>query len=336
MVLQQMVLYYLLEMWCVFVDVSQSLLLKSFDNAGAPLDDSTAVSSDTAPPSLPNCHPKASTVIDSDIPDNSVQNNEAHCEQQQKITLESSQLIASSATTTDKLRIEPEVANTMPSLENSAVLISQQQPIAVTKADEDSKLTIDSQSQSATLHGRAVSVICSTVETPKTEPVDHTNDVTNTINQSMPAEQDEVFNSRELPPVTEQQQPDNNDDVAAKPNSVSVIVSDFHIKEQVSHSDQPLSNDVEVGNEEKVSPNHELSPERKDVEGSEDPEPTVKADSEVVDLPKYSGPTPPHQLLTTVDHEPAENGSSTSTDSGVVTGSPKSDDICPTPPSGTM
>lgn len=46
-------------------------------------------------------------------------------------------------------------------------------------------------------------------------------------------------------------------------------------------------------------------------------------------LPKYNGPTP--QTLSTIDHEPAENGSSTSTDSGVVTGSPKSD-ICATPP----
>ncbi|XP_067935462.1 serine-rich adhesin for platelets-like isoform X2 [Watersipora subatra] len=44
---------------------------------------------------------------------------------------------------------------------------------------------------------------------------------------------------------------------------------------------------------------------------------------------KYDGPTPHH--LSTADHEPIENGSSTSTDSGVVAGSPKSD-ICATPP----
>ena len=46
---------------------------------------------------------------------------------------------------------------------------------------------------------------------------------------------------------------------------------------------------------------------------------------------KYDGPSR-HQL-TAVDHEPTENGSSTSTDSGVVAGSPKSD-ICATPPAG--
>lgn len=40
-----------------------------------------------------------------------------------------------------------------------------------------------------------------------------------------------------------------------------------------------------------------------------------------------------HHLHLLGDHEPAENGSSTSTDSGVNTGSPKSD-MCPTPPYG--
>lgn len=47
---------------------------------------------------------------------------------------------------------------------------------------------------------------------------------------------------------------------------------------------------------------------------------------------KYDGPSQQH-LTTVIDHEPAENGSSTSTDSGVVAGSPKSD-ISATPPAG--
>lgn len=56
-----------------------------------------------------------------------------------------------------------------------------------------------------------------------------------------------------------------------------------------------------------------------------------KCDSGTEAMTKYDGPTP-HQMMTSIEQEPAENGSSTSTDSGVMIGcSPKSD-ICSTPP----
>lgn len=262
-------------------------------------------------------------MIDSDILDSGVQNSDVFTEHRDQTIPESSQLIESSGSTSDELISSAAETNISPSPTTPVNHISQESAV-----EDTVELTIPCQS-SETVHGRPVSVICSTVETPKSEPDEQTAVLDAEYHLSPTDHDDETFNKVEA--ATEPQQLENKQSTV-NPISVSVIVSDLHSQDVASNSEHQCS-DVAANTEEVNLVEPIFTAECEDIPIHEDSELTMKAESEAADPPKYSGPTPPHQLLNTLDLEPTENGSSTSTDSGVVTGSPKSD-ICPTPPSG--
>lgn len=242
------------------------------------------------------------------------------------------------------------------------------------------------------LHGKPVSVICSTIDTaklaspePETTHADTTEldsvepviDMTDkaTLPHSEHAESSDTVHDQACDvnndeEVTEKSKeisdsgPESSD-VVIDNGIIPIVASDSNTESCLQHIETHAETATEVESLQSSVPESTAKNSTDDVDktvidkeisrsqsehdtaAAEQPEaaiqsPTAKSEEQVksecdeADIPKYYGPTPHHSLLTAIDQEPAENGSSTSTDSGVVTGSPKSDDVCPTPPSGNI